>query len=306
VLETMGIESDWLPVVSHGLQIIGRITPTAARECGLHAGTPVAAAGNPACAAALAVGGVAKGDLIAELGGSGTALAVSDDVHRDPSGRSDLACHCLDRTWINECGAVAAVGPLDWLRDHVLREELVQAKRAKRSPIAHISELAATTETGADGLLVLDGDHQAHHLLNLNRHHQRPHLARAVLEAAACAINHCRERVAGLGIEPRRILLHGPGTESDLWCQMVADATGRSVTRNTMTDLPARGAAVMACVACTKRSLKASGAGITRHSDTLKPRAAARKAYQELAQRYRDAQSKLDNDQPAATITGQR
>jgi xylulokinase len=81
-------------------------------------------------------------------------------------------------------------------------------------------------------------------------YHQLPHLYRAILEGVAF-----EQFLGTLGVEKalcqpvKRYIAMGGGAQSDLWCQIVADITNKSVFRATTTEAAALGAGILAATA---------------------------------------------------------
>jgi xylulokinase len=86
-------------------------------------------------------------------------------------------------------------------------------------------------------------------LHGLTAAHDRPHVARAVLEGLAFACRDVVERLAALGLPADRVRVLGGGAASDVWLQLRADALGRPHEVGPRTDTCAIGAAMIAAVA---------------------------------------------------------
>jgi xylulokinase len=113
---------------------------------------------------------------------------------------------------------------------------------------------------GSDGLLFvpyLNGVMNPHWdddatalLFGLRGRHGPAHVYRAVLEGIALEQ---RSHLEGLETAVGRLdelVLLGGGSKSDLWCQVMADVTGRRVLRAGTAEATALGAAMLASVAC--------------------------------------------------------
>src|SRR5215510_4172012 len=87
VLAALGIPEDWLPPTFEGTEITGEVTPAAAEETGLRAGTPVVAGGGDQAAQAVGVGAVRPGIVGLTLGTSGVVFATADESLIEPQGR---------------------------------------------------------------------------------------------------------------------------------------------------------------------------------------------------------------------------
>jgi xylulokinase len=83
----------------------------------------------------------------------------------------------------------------------------------------------------------------------LSMNHERSHLARAVVEGCSFALRDVLERMDALGLAGQEIRVVGGGARSELWLQIKADVTGRTV-RPVLADEPtALGAAILAGLA---------------------------------------------------------
>ena len=77
LMTLLDINPNWLPAISSGQLISGRVTSVAAREAGLQSGTPVITGGGHASATAIAAGVLGPGTAMVELGGRCSRTAVS-------------------------------------------------------------------------------------------------------------------------------------------------------------------------------------------------------------------------------------
>ena len=98
---------------------------------------------------------------------------------------------------------------------------------------------AAQAPAGADGVLFLPtlsgatvprwNDRMRGVFAGLGMNHERAHLARAVLEGCTFALNDVLGRLDALGLAGQEIRVVGGGARSELWLQVKADVTGRTV-----------------------------------------------------------------------------
>jgi len=86
-------------------------------------------------------------------------------------------------------------------------------------------------------------------LLGLAATHDRPHIARAVLEGLAFACRDVAGRLRSLGLPTPHALVLGGGAQSRLWIQIRADALQIPHHVSARTDTSAIGAAMIAAVA---------------------------------------------------------
>ncbi len=277
----------WLPALSSGQLIAGRVTATAAREAGLQVGTPVVTGGGHAAATAITAGVLSQGTALIELGGAGGLFAPTAEALRDPSGRLATTCHCLAGTWALSAGDLAGTEAMEWLQENVFASEVVHARRIGRDPLEPLTELAAEVPPGADGLVYLAptaGAPRAGGFIGLGRRHGRGHLVRAVLESGAIAARAALTALADLKHAPDEILAAGPGSGNTLWCQILADALDRPIHAVTTPESAATGAAILAGSAVgLYKTVQEACAKMVRSAVTYQPRKAATEVYLALA-----------------------
>jgi len=81
-------------------------------------------------------------------------------------------------------------------------------------------------------------------------HHRPVHLYRAILEGIAFEQRLNISGVeAALGRSVESLVAVGGGARSDLWCQTIADVTGKPVVRSSTTEAAALGAGILAATA---------------------------------------------------------
>jgi xylulokinase len=80
----------------------------------------------------------------------------------------------------------------------------------------------------------------------LAMNHQRSHLARAVIEGCTFALRDVLGRMDALGLAGQEIRVVGGGARSELWLQIKADITGRTVQPVLSAEPTALGAAILA------------------------------------------------------------
>jgi sugar (pentulose or hexulose) kinase len=83
----------------------------------------------------------------------------------------------------------------------------------------------------------------------LSGSHRRGHLYRALLEGIAleqALVTGMIEDATGRSV--KELVAIGGGAASDLWCQIIADATGKSIQRSQTVEASSLGAAICAAV----------------------------------------------------------
>lgn len=224
-------------VASH--EILGRVTPGAAAETGLAAGTPVVGGAADMIASALGAGIVAPGDVLLKFGGAVDVLTATNRARPDP--RLYLDYHLVPGLFMpNGCMSTGG-STLNWFVRTFAGGKAAAAAAAGESVHARLDRLAADRPAGAEGLTVLPyflGEKTPLHdpaargvFDGLTLSHDLGHLWRAMLEAYAYAIAHHVEVLADIGHRAERFIASDGGSASRVWMGIVADVLGRPVQR---------------------------------------------------------------------------
>jgi xylulokinase len=242
-----------LPDVGGSSDVLGALTPEAARQTGLAEGTPVVGGGADNACGAAGVGVMTPGEAVASWGTSGTVLAPTAQPLVDPGLRAHTFCHVVPNTWYVMGVVLSAGGAFAWYRDQLARE-LVGMGGADQMLDAE----AASVPPGAEGvtfLPYLQGERTPHRnasargaFLGLSLAHTRAHLTRAVLEGIAFALRDSLSILHELGLSPSHLLLTGGGAKSPFIRRLQADVYGVPVSTVNREEGPAYGAALLAAV----------------------------------------------------------
>ena len=127
-------------------------------------------------------------------------------------------------------------------------------------------------------------------IAGLTASHRRGDVYRALLEGIALEQAMMTDGIAAATQPIDQFVAIGGGAPSDLWCQILADATGREVRRSTTVEASSLGAAMAAAAGAgwftsIPRSVRAWPAS---SSKTFRPRAKAHGRYAELLAIYAD------------------
>jgi xylulokinase len=249
VLESLGVDPDWLPPVFEGPAIAGVIDPAGAAATGLRAGTPVVAGGGDQAANAVGMGVVEPGELCLSLGTSGVVFVATGRPVIEPEGRLHAFCHAVPERWHLMGVMLSAAGSLQWFRDAL----------APGADFATLLEAAGRMPAGSDGLLFLpylSGERTPHPdpdargaFVGLTVRHELGHLVRAVLEGVAFGLRDSLELIrAATGSAIPGIRASGGGTRGPLWRQIIADVLDVPIATTATSEGAAYGAAILAAV----------------------------------------------------------
>ena len=95
MLDRLEIPREWMPEVYESPEVSGAITPEAAAETGLAAGTPVVGGGGDQAAGAVGNGIVGSGVVSVSTGTSGVVFAHLDEPAMDEKLRTHTFCHAV-------------------------------------------------------------------------------------------------------------------------------------------------------------------------------------------------------------------
>jgi xylulokinase len=249
VLDKLDIPAGWLPPTFEGPETTGAVTPAAATETGLRAGTPVMAGGGDQAAGAVGAGAVRPGVVSLTLGTSGVVFATTDAPLVEPEGRLHAFCHAVPGKWHFMGVTLSAAGSLQWYRDALAPAESFAALLAE----------AGGAPAGSEGLLFLpylSGERTPHPdphargtFAGLTLRHGRAHLTRSVLEGVAFSMKDCFGLLQGAGLgSVKEVRIAGGGAKGPLWRKIVASALGLPMVTVNSTEGAAYGAALLGAV----------------------------------------------------------
>ena len=253
MLEISRVDEALLPRVFESPEISGQVNEEGARQAGLRPGIPVVAGAGDQAAGAVGMGIVKAGAVSATIGTSGVVFAATSKPVLEPKGRIHTFCHAIPNRW-HVMGVTQGAGlSLRWFRD-----QFGAGKEDGRDPYERLTEEAAKTPPGAEGLLwtpYLMGERTPHldpnargALVGITAQHTRGHVVRAILEGVAFSLRDSITLFQEIGVPIESIRLGGGGARSPLWQQIQADIYGMPVELIDADEGAAYGAALLAGV----------------------------------------------------------
>jgi xylulokinase len=271
-------------------EVTGKLTPETAKLLGLSTNCVVVGGAGDCAAGAVGNGIVRKGVLSTSIGTSGVVFVHSDAPQVDPEGRLHTFCHAVHGKWHMMGVTLAAGGSLQWFRNALCETVAAVAKKSKIDVYDVLTEEAAVTPPGADGLFFLPylaGERTPHAdslargaFVGLTMMHTRGHMVRAILEGVTYSLRDCLAIIEEQGVAVKQVRASGGGAKSAFWRQMQADVFGKSVVTMAADEGPGYGVALLAAVGAGefKDVVEACDATVKTTSET-KTNAAARKRY---------------------------
>ena len=237
-----------LSVIRPSASVAGRVIPTAAAETGLTVGVPVAVGAGDV--AALAVGcGIVTGERTAITLGTAGHIVTQAPSRATPADQGVWSVpHALpgETLWL---GLIMSGGlSFAWLRG-------ILSHNGQQPDYAELEALGTTAPAGARGaafLPFLEGAASPYQrpdaqgaFFGLSSAHQTGDMVRAVMEGVAFNVRDCITALKQGGATPGTFRIAEGGTQSQLWCQIIADVLGEEVALIAERDTSAAGAAIL-------------------------------------------------------------
>lgn len=220
------LTEDQLPRLGWSSEILGSITPGAARETGLPIDVPVLVGAPDAPSEALSAGIAKPGEMMVMYGSSHFIIEVVDRPHDSPT--LWPAPFLFPGTHLVAAGTSTAGSFTRWYT-----ELLSSGSGGADELYEQMAREADTSPPGANGLLAmpyLSGERTPLNdpgarggFLGLSMRHSRADIARSIAEGiaqSACAAISC---FADEGLAPSKVRAVGGGTKNDAWVQAVSD-----------------------------------------------------------------------------------
>jgi len=259
ILELAGLDARLFPPARPSTDILGAITPEAARATGLLAGTPVAVGGGDGSCAGVGVGCVKPGSAYNYLGSSSWVGLTVEKPIVDSQMRTMNWAHCVPG-YLHPSGTMQAAGSsYQWLQETICTLEQQQARQAAVDVYELINEQIERSPVGAGGLIFLPymlGERTPRWnpkakgaFIGLSLATRREDLLRAVLEGISLnlgmIVNIFRQHVP---IDAVTVI--GGGAKGAVWRQILADVYGCPIQKlNYLEEATSMGAAVVGGVA---------------------------------------------------------
>jgi xylulokinase len=258
LLSKLELDADLLATCYESEEVTGALSPAAAKTLGLSTDCVVVGGAGDCAAGAVGNGIVRKGLLSTSIGTSGVVFVHSDTPQVDPEGRLHTFCHAVHGKWHMMGVTLAAGGSLQWFRNALCESMAAAAKKSKIDVYDVLTEEAAVTPPGAEGLFFLPylaGERTPHAdplargaFVGLTLKHTRGHMVRAILEGVTYSLRDCLSIVEEQGVEVKQIRASGGGAKSTFWRQLQADVLAKTVVTMAADEGPGYGVALLAAV----------------------------------------------------------
>jgi len=257
ILEKLGIPEvyDALPPLKWSNELCGVVSPEAAAETGLCAGTSVAGGMFDIDACAIAMD-ITSPDNICTIAGT---WSINEYIAAQPVLHGPIAMNSLYAIpgyyLIEECSATSA-GNLEWFVDRMLHDGHFEAMPKGVRLYDYIDQqVEAIDPTSSDTVFLPfiygTNSHPLAQgaLIGLTNYHQTGHVLRAVYEGVAFSHRSHIDKLLSTREVPKAIRMAGGTVRSKVWVQVFADILQLPIEIVEAEELGALGAAMSAAVA---------------------------------------------------------
>jgi sugar (pentulose or hexulose) kinase len=284
-----------MPRLSRPGEVMAEVSEAAAAETGLTAGTPLVAGGGDGQCAGTGTNVLEKGRAYANLG---TALVSGNYAREYATGRAFRTMTAVaEEGYIYEAVLRTGTFLVNWF----VQEFLSLGARDDAGIFKRLEAEAASVPIGSNGLIAVPywgasmtpywDDNARGVIAGLSDSTKRADVYRALLEGVALElsmITHAIMKESGTAID--HYVAIGGGAASDLWCQILADASGLPVNRLATVEASSLGAGMAAAKgAGWFRSVADAAAAMSgRPVARFEPDPARARRYRELLGIYQD------------------
>ncbi len=232
LLKDLGLDANKMPRILKGSDVSAGITKDIAEKTGLIEGTPVALGGGDGACAGRGAGLSEPGASYCCIGSSAWVSQLTREPTLDPEMRLFNYLD-MDGEVNHALGTIQTGGSAyDWAMSNLLGS----AGEASSADRSRIENMARQIAPGAEGVLFLPtlmGERTPYWdantrgcLMGFTLYHDQRHVARAVYEGVAYALNTVVDIMQELGHPVSSMMLIGGGSRSGLWPDMMANVFG--------------------------------------------------------------------------------
>lgn len=256
MLEFLGVDPAWLPEVHESGEVIGTILPQMAELLHISPEAKICTGCLDQAAGAVGVGNIKQGIFSENIGAALAICVPTAKLTYDPNRQMPVHYFAIPDTYMMHTFTTGGMC-LRWFRDGFCQEEIRMQDFTGLDSYYLMDKEAEKVAPGSEGLLTLP------HLqgsmapdVNLNAKavfygatlkHKKAHFIRSIMESLGYIICRNLEAIDNMGLKVEQIRTMGGGSKADLWNQIKADITGKTlnVTYSSQ-DTACLGAAILA------------------------------------------------------------
>lgn len=282
MLDFLGIRESQLPEIRESGTLVGRILPEMAAELGISPDAQITTGCLDQAAGAIGVGNIQPGIFSENIGAALAICVPTKTLTYDPNRLMPVHYFALPDTYMMHTFTTGGMC-LRWFRDAFCQAEITLQDATGLDSYYLMDREAEQIPPGSDGLITLP------HLqgsmapdVNLNAKgifygatlkHTKAHFIRSIMESLGYLICRNLEAIDDMGLEVLQVRTMGGGSKSDLWNQIKADITGKTLyVTHSSQDTACLGAAILAGTAAgIFESVEAAVASMVRIRRTYEP-----------------------------------
>ena len=299
IFKMLGIEPlfDLFPEIRPSTEIIGEVTHQAAEQTGLKAGIPVVNGMIDVVACGLGVGAVNHGQAYTIVGTTCFNGLIMNTINLEPIGIGMTLAYTFEDQILRAMPSLAGTPNVDWFVDQFCGLERKTAEEENKDFFSVLEKEISKIPAGCEGLVyhpyINPGGERAPFVkpaaaaqfFGLSSNHTKWHLLRAVYEGVAMSLLDCFEH---LPISISDLMLCGGGAQSSLWCQIISDATGKTVNLPSGSELGALGVSMTTALATgIYPNIEAGVERTVKVASSYQPDEKKHRVYRELYQLYK-------------------
>ncbi len=255
LFELFGIEEFFhlYPIANPSEENNATISEDLAKELGLSSDLMISSGPMDVSACALGGGAIYHGQACSIIGTASIHEIITDTPLTSPEMIGMTLCHAHKKRWIRLMASMAATPNLDWFLNEFGYKYKAEAKEKGIDVIKYADKIIEKIPVGSNGIIyhpyIFPGGERAPFVspsaraifsgLNLNS--SIDFMLRSIYEGVGFAMLDCYNHMP---IEVTEIILTGGGANSDIWCQIISDITGRYIKIPCGKEYGAKGAAL--------------------------------------------------------------
>jgi xylulokinase len=255
ILSLSGIDGEKLPVLKASTDVVGELTPEAAKALGLVPGIPVIAGAGDGLCAGVGVGSVKPGITYNYLGSSSWIATTTEKPIYDDQLRTFNWAHAVPG-YVHPCGTMQTAGSsLAWLKNELCSLEKACGAELGLSPYELINGEIEKSPPGANGILFLPyllGERTPRWnpdakgaFIGLTLEHKRADVLRAVMEGVTLNLSYILD-IFRAQVPIREITVIGGGAKGAVWRKIMADVYQADILKpNYLEEATSMGAAII-------------------------------------------------------------
>lgn len=257
LMKIYNVRKDQLPKVVHEAgKVVGYISEEISEKTRLPVGCGISVGGLDTNCCTFAAGGIKSGTEVMVVGTAGTSTFISEKPVGDPNRRITLRSNPGVSTWQLYSMTNTAASSFRWFRDKLCSLEVATSKLMGIDPYNIMTDIAANSSPGANGVTALtclqgahvrrNNDHARGTFLGISLGTNKADIARAILEGVCFEMYDIMLMTEEFGGSVNNVRMCGGVTNSPLWCQMFADILRKPVELMHVSEMGSLGAAMYA------------------------------------------------------------